>query len=58
MTIAWPPGDPAFPFSLAERLARTFPRAELVEVADSLAFVSLDQPDELARIIQSPQATS
>jgi pimeloyl-ACP methyl ester carboxylesterase len=56
--VAWPPGDPAFPFSLAERLQRTFPHAELVEVADSLAFVSVDQPDVLARLIQSPQATS
>lgn len=58
VTIAWPPDDPAFPFSLAERLQRTFPRAELVEVADSLAFVSIDQPDVLARLIQSPQASS
>jgi pimeloyl-ACP methyl ester carboxylesterase len=58
VTIAWPPGDPAFPFSLAERLSRTFPHAELVEVADSLAFVSVDQPDVLARLVQSPQASS
>ncbi len=58
VTIAWPPGDPAFPFSLAQRLARTFPHAELVEVADSLAFVPVDRPDELARLIQSPQASS
>jgi pimeloyl-ACP methyl ester carboxylesterase len=58
VTIAWPPGDPAFPFSLAERLQRTFPNAELVEVADSLAFISIDQPAELARLIQSPQASS
>src|SRR3954470_7612965 len=58
VTIAWPPGDPAFPFSLAERLSRTFPRARLVEVADSLAFVPIDQPDVLARLIQSPQASS
>jgi pimeloyl-ACP methyl ester carboxylesterase len=58
VSIAWPPDDPAFPFSLAQRLQRTFPHAELVEVADSLAFVSIDQPDVLARLIQSPQASS
>jgi pimeloyl-ACP methyl ester carboxylesterase len=62
VTIAWPPGDPAFPFSLAQRLARTFPHAELVEVGDSLAFVPVDRPDELARLIQgtaqSPQPSS
>ena len=58
VTIVWPPEDPAFPFSLAPRLQQTFPRAELVEVADSYAFVSLDQPDVLARAIQSPQASS
>ncbi len=56
--VAWPPDDPAFPFSLAERLARTFPHAELVRIDDSLAFVSIDRPDELARLIQSPQAAS
>jgi pimeloyl-ACP methyl ester carboxylesterase len=57
VTIAWPPGDPAFPFSLARRLVRTFPHAELVEVADSNAFVPVDRPDELARLIQSPPAS-
>jgi pimeloyl-ACP methyl ester carboxylesterase len=58
VVVAWPPGDPAFPFSLAQRLSRTFPRARLVEVADSFAFVSIDQPDVLADLIQSPQASS
>jgi pimeloyl-ACP methyl ester carboxylesterase len=59
VTIAWPPGDPAFPFSLAQRLARVFPRAELVELDDSFAFVPVDRPDELARIVaQSPQPGS
>jgi pimeloyl-ACP methyl ester carboxylesterase len=58
VTILWPPGDPAFPFSLAQRLAQVFPRAELVEVADSLAFVAIDRPDELVKAIQSPQASS
>ena len=58
VVVAWPPEDPAFPFSLAQRLQRTFPHAELVEVADSYAFVSIDQPDVLARVIQSPQASS
>jgi pimeloyl-ACP methyl ester carboxylesterase len=59
VTIAWPPDDPAFPFSLARRLAQVFPRAELVELADSRAFVPVDAPDELARIVgQSPQPGS
>jgi pimeloyl-ACP methyl ester carboxylesterase len=57
-TVAWPPDDPAFPFSLARRLVRVLPRAELVEVADSRAFVPVDAPDALARLIQSPQASS
>ena len=58
VTIVWPPEDPAFPFSLAQRLQRTFPNAELVEVADSYAFVSIDQPDVLAGVIQSAHALS
>jgi pimeloyl-ACP methyl ester carboxylesterase len=56
VTIAWPPGDRAFPFSLAQRLARTFPDAELVEVTDSLSFVPVDRPDVLADLlVQSRQ---
>jgi pimeloyl-ACP methyl ester carboxylesterase len=51
VTIAWPPGDRAFPFSLARRLARVFPRAELVEVSDSLSFVPVDRPDVLADLL-------
>jgi pimeloyl-ACP methyl ester carboxylesterase len=58
VTIVWPPDDPAFPFSLAQRLERTFPQAELVEVADSYAFVSIDQPDVLTKAIQSAHALS
>ena len=58
-TIAWAPDDPAFPFAVARRLARVLPRAELIELADSRAFVPVDAPDELARIIaQSPQPAS
>jgi pimeloyl-ACP methyl ester carboxylesterase len=49
--IVWPPDDPAFPFSLARRLSRVLRQAELVEVADSYAFVPVDAPDELARVV-------
>jgi pimeloyl-ACP methyl ester carboxylesterase len=58
VSVLWPPGDPAFPFSLGRRLAQVFPRGELVEVSDSLAFVAVDRPDELVRAIQSPQPSS
>jgi pimeloyl-ACP methyl ester carboxylesterase len=58
-TIAWARDDPAFPFALARRLAHVLPHAELVELADSRAFVPVDAPDELARIVaQSPQPAS
>ena len=43
--------DRVFPAALFERLAATLPDARLVTVDDSYAFVSEDQPAELARLI-------
>ena len=43
--------DRVFPAVLFERLAATLPDARLVTVDDSYAFVSEDQPAELARLI-------
>ena len=43
--------DRIFPAQLAERLAATLPHARLVTIADSYAFVSEDQPSELARLV-------
>jgi pimeloyl-ACP methyl ester carboxylesterase len=50
--IAWPRKNPHFPFAHAERLAAIFPRAQLVEVHDSRAYVPEDQPATLARLIE------
>lgn len=43
--------DRIFPAQLFDRLATTLPNARQVTVADSYAFVSEDQPAELARLI-------
>ena len=43
--------DRVFPAGLFERLAVTLPDARLVTVDDSYAFVSEDQPVELARLV-------
>jgi pimeloyl-ACP methyl ester carboxylesterase len=50
--IAWAPEDRFFPIDHARRLAAIFPDARLVEVPDSYAFVSLDQPKRLADLIR------
>jgi pimeloyl-ACP methyl ester carboxylesterase len=50
--LAWAPEDPFFPLDHARRLAALFPDARLVEVPDSRAFVSLDQPERLAALIR------
>lgn len=42
--LLWPRGAPYFPFAHAERWLEIFPDARLVEVPDSYAFVSEDQP--------------
>jgi pimeloyl-ACP methyl ester carboxylesterase len=49
--LCWAPADPFFRYALAKRLLATFPDATLVEFRDALAFVSLDQPAELAEAI-------
>jgi pimeloyl-ACP methyl ester carboxylesterase len=49
--ILWPRHAPHFPFEHAERLAKDLPNSTLVEIADSYAFVSLDQPQATAAAI-------
>ena len=49
--IAWPRHCHFFPFKNAQRLAKTFPNARLVEIEGSQAFVSEDQPERLAELI-------
>jgi len=49
--LVWPPDERLFPFAHARRLAGTFPNAEIVELADSGAFVPEDQPERLAECI-------
>ncbi len=44
---------PYFPFRHAQRWAELLPNARLVEVPDSYTYVSLDQPDFLAREINA-----
>ena len=46
--IGWSRKDLLFPANDAERLAATFPNAELSWFEDSLAFAFLDEPDEAA----------
>jgi pimeloyl-ACP methyl ester carboxylesterase len=50
--IAWAPEDRFFPIDHGRRLAAIFPDARLVEVPDSYAFVSLDQPKRVADLIR------
>jgi pimeloyl-ACP methyl ester carboxylesterase len=51
VVLAWGEDDRAFKISLAERLQRDLPNAELVRIPDSYTFVSLDQPERLAQLI-------
>ncbi len=51
--LCWAPADPFFKIALARRLESTFPNARLVEFDDALTFVSLDQPERLAKEIGS-----
>lgn len=46
--LVWTPDETNFVLSLGERLADTLPNAELVHVRDSLVFMMLDRPRELA----------
>jgi pimeloyl-ACP methyl ester carboxylesterase len=45
--LAWSRGDVLFPEADAERLAATFPDAELTWITDSRTFSMVDQPDQL-----------
>jgi pimeloyl-ACP methyl ester carboxylesterase len=49
--LAWGEDDRAFKLSLAERMQKDLPDAELVRIPDSYTFVSLDQPERLAELI-------
>jgi pimeloyl-ACP methyl ester carboxylesterase len=50
--IAWAPEKDFFKWEHAERLARDFPDARLERIDDSYTFVSEDQPQRLADLIQ------
>ena len=50
--LAWAPEDRFFTKAYAERLAAAFPDARLEWVPDSRTFVSLDQPQRLAELIE------
>ena len=56
VTLAWGEDDKAFKIDWAERMARDFPNATLVRIADSYTFVALDQPERLAEAIASEPA--
>jgi pimeloyl-ACP methyl ester carboxylesterase len=51
--IAWGERDRFFPQADAESLAATFPRARLELIPDARAFVQLDAPERLAKLIGS-----
>jgi pimeloyl-ACP methyl ester carboxylesterase len=46
--VAWHPGDRLFPLEHGQRLAELLPDARLVQIPDSRAFISEDQPQRLA----------
>jgi pimeloyl-ACP methyl ester carboxylesterase len=50
--IAWAREDRFFPVEHARRLGAIFPDARVVEVDDSYTFMSWDQPERLAALIQ------
>jgi pimeloyl-ACP methyl ester carboxylesterase len=56
--LSWAPGDKYFPISYAERLASEAGNARIVEIPDSKTFVSLDQPQRLAKEIAEFAASS
>jgi pimeloyl-ACP methyl ester carboxylesterase len=49
--LVWGDGDRFFKLEFAQRLADTFPSAELTTVADGLTFVPLDAPEAVAEAI-------
>jgi pimeloyl-ACP methyl ester carboxylesterase len=50
--LAWGADDKFFPYSLAERMARSFPDARLERVEDSRTYVPEDQPERLAALVR------
>jgi pimeloyl-ACP methyl ester carboxylesterase len=50
--LAWAVEDRFFKLSFAERLAATIPGAKLESIEDSYTFVSEDQPERLASLIE------
>jgi pimeloyl-ACP methyl ester carboxylesterase len=51
--LAWATEDRFFKLSFAERLAATIPGASIKRIEDSYTFVSEDQPERLASLIES-----
>ncbi|MUM23529.1 alpha/beta hydrolase [Mycobacterium sp. CBMA271] len=51
--LLWPRKLPFFPFAHAERWVQLLPDARLVEVPDSYAFVSEDQPELMIREVEA-----
>ena len=49
--MAWAREDRSFPVAHAHRLAAILPQGRVEEIADSLTFVSEDQPERLAELI-------
>jgi pimeloyl-ACP methyl ester carboxylesterase len=49
--LAWAAEDRCFKVELGRRLAAQFRAATFVEISDSYTFVSIDRPDELARLL-------
>jgi pimeloyl-ACP methyl ester carboxylesterase len=49
--LAWAREDRSFPVDHAHRLAALLPQGRVEEIADSLTFVSEDQPERLAELI-------
>jgi pimeloyl-ACP methyl ester carboxylesterase len=50
--IVWATEDKFFPVEHARRLGAIFPDARVVEIGDSYTFMSWDQPERLAALIQ------
>jgi pimeloyl-ACP methyl ester carboxylesterase len=51
--IAWAPEDRFFKLRYAERMAAAFPDARLERIEDSYTFVSIDQPERTAELIDA-----
>jgi pimeloyl-ACP methyl ester carboxylesterase len=56
--VVWGTRDKHFTIELGRRLAATFPRAQLREVADATTFVPIDRPDAVVSAVQGVLAQS